>query len=132
MGDSTSEATVGLPCAEATICGTTIAGEGNEPSLMERNLAQYGSGLFDWVSAYLLIVALVGISANALILIIYPKKKSLRSPINLLFVNLAISDLLVGLFGSFTQFLTTTMRVEAIPDTALCNGYGFSVFLAGK
>ncbi len=54
------------------------------------------------------------------------------SPVNLLFLNLAVSDLLTALFGTCLEFAWTVMRKRHEPNTLACDLFGFFTFFGGK
>ena len=80
---------------------------------------------------YLCVVGLTGVLFNGVIMYLYFKDKSLRSPMNLLFVNLAMSDFVVAFFGAMFQFALTCTKKYLSPGMALCDFYGFITFIGG-
>lgn len=92
----------------------------------------FGPGSFVITAIYLFCIGSVGSIFNGLIIYLYVKDKSLRSPMNLLFINLAVSDFTVSFFGAMFQFGLTCTRRWMSPGMYICDWYGFITFLGGK
>ncbi|XP_054623025.1 vertebrate ancient opsin-like [Dunckerocampus dactyliophorus] len=71
-----------------------------------------------------------GLVNNLLVLVLYCRYKMLRSPINLLLVNISISDLLVCVLGTPFSFAASTQGRWLIGDKG-CVWYGFANSLFG-
>ena len=56
----------------------------------------------------------------------------LCSPMNLLFVNLAIGDLIVTVFGTWFEFFQTVTHQKQEAGSFQCDFYGFATFAGGK
>lgn len=75
-------------------------------------------------------IGVVGFCNNLFVLALYYKFKKLRTPTNLLLVNISVSDLLVSVFGTnFT--LVSCLEQGWVWDTTTCVWDGFSNSLFG-
>ncbi len=86
----------------------------------------------DIIAAYLFIIGFFSVSSNILCIIIYTKTKKLRTPLNMMCINLCVSDLVVAVFGTFFKFAFTVMDKPLSANTHLCNWYGFATYIGGK
>uniref|UniRef100_A0A4W3J7R0 Opsin 3 n=1 Tax=Callorhinchus milii TaxID=7868 RepID=A0A4W3J7R0_CALMI len=75
-------------------------------------------------------IGIVGFCNNILVLLLYYKFKRLRTPTNLLLVNISVSDLLVSVFGLSFTFVSCTQGRWGW-DSAACVWDGFSHSLFG-
>ncbi|KAM4807950.1 opsin-3 [Rhinophrynus dorsalis] len=76
------------------------------------------------------VIGFLGLLNNMLVLILYYKFKRLRTPRNLLLVNISLSDFLLSLFGvHFT--LMSSLDSQWVFDAAYCVIDGFSKTLFG-
>ncbi|TTN01732.1 Pinopsin [Bagarius yarrelli] len=82
------------------------------------------------VAACLGLIATVGFVSNLLALVLFVRHKSLRSPINLLLVNISLSDMLVCALA--TPFsLAASTRGRWLAGRTACVWYGFANSLFG-
>ena len=78
----------------------------------------------------LLIFGLVGTAGNGIIVYLYITSKDLKTPMNLLFVNLTVGDLIVSVFGTLVSAFYTISNT--VMQQGVCEWYGFITFLGGK
>ncbi|XP_078419759.1 pinopsin-like isoform X1 [Cetorhinus maximus] len=71
------------------------------------------------------VIGLLGFSSNLLVLLLFYRYKVLRSPVNLLLVNISLSDLLVCTLGTPFSFAASTQGRWLIGDAG-CVWYGFA------
>lgn len=83
------------------------------------------------VSVFLGFIGSCGLVNNLLVLVLFCRYKMLRSPINLLLVNISISDLLVCVLGTPFSFAASTQGRWLIGDAG-CVWYGFANSLFGE
>ena len=99
----------------------------------ERNTEQY---IFA-VATYKLLaftigtIGVFGFCNNVIVIILFYKFKRLRTPTNLLLVNISVSDILVSLFGINFTFVSC-IKCGWIWNSATCIWDGFSNSLFGK
>lgn len=72
-----------------------------------------------------------GLVNNLLVLVLFCRYKMLRSPINLLLINISISDLLVCVLGTPFSFAASTQGRWLIGEGG-CVWYGFANSLCGE
>lgn len=72
-----------------------------------------------------------GLMNNLLVLVLFCRYKMLRSPINLLLMNISISDLLVCVLGTPFSFAASTQGRWLIGEGG-CVWYGFANSLFGE
>ncbi|KAM4694381.1 vertebrate ancient opsin-like [Discoglossus pictus] len=82
------------------------------------------------VAVFLGIIGTLGFFSNLLVLILFCQYKVLRSPINLLLMNISISDLMVCILGTPFSFAASTQRHWLIGEAG-CIWYGFVNTLFG-
>ncbi|TMS09642.1 Vertebrate ancient opsin, partial [Larimichthys crocea] len=82
------------------------------------------------VSVCLGFIGTFGLLNNLLVLVLFCRYKMLRSPINLLLINISISDLLVCVLGTPFSFAASTQGRWLIGDAG-CVWYGFANSLFG-
>ncbi|XP_043551526.1 opsin-3 isoform X1 [Chiloscyllium plagiosum] len=75
-------------------------------------------------------IGVLGVCNNLLMLLLYCKFKRLKTPTNLLLVNISISDLLLSVFGVVFTFVSC-VRGRWVWDSAACVWDGFSKSLFG-
>ncbi|KAA8587415.1 hypothetical protein FQN60_016277, partial [Etheostoma spectabile] len=75
-------------------------------------------------------IGIFGFMNNLLVLVLYCRYKMLRSPINLLLINIAISDLLVCVLGTPFSF-AASMQGRWLIGEGGCVWYGFANSLFG-
>ena len=90
---------------------------------------------FGWISTsivtvYLFFLSLVGCGLNIVLVIVFSRKKELRTPINWLFMNLTIGDLTVGI-GPTTVAFGHSASHTVMADW-VCSAYGFLAFFGGR
>uniref|UniRef100_A0A452GPT3 G-protein coupled receptors family 1 profile domain-containing protein n=1 Tax=Gopherus agassizii TaxID=38772 RepID=A0A452GPT3_9SAUR len=83
------------------------------------------------VTVCLGIILVLGCLNNLLVLLIFLKFASILTPINLILLNISLSDLLVCIFG--TPFsLAASVRGHWLLGNAGCKWYGFANALFGR
>ncbi|XP_071374311.1 teleost multiple tissue opsin 3a [Centroberyx affinis] len=75
-------------------------------------------------------ILVVGILNNSLVLLIFAKFRSLRTPINLILLNISVSDILVCVFGTPFSFAASLHGRWLIGEYG-CKWYGFANSLFG-
>ncbi|XP_027886916.1 pinopsin-like isoform X3 [Xiphophorus couchianus] len=75
-------------------------------------------------------ILVLGIFGNFLLLLVFSRYPGLRTPANLLLVNISISDMLVCLFGTPLSF-AASVRGRWLTGSCGCRWYGFSNALFG-
>uniref|UniRef100_A0A3B5LAG3 G-protein coupled receptors family 1 profile domain-containing protein n=1 Tax=Xiphophorus couchianus TaxID=32473 RepID=A0A3B5LAG3_9TELE len=70
-------------------------------------------------------ILVLGIFGNFLLLLVFSRYPGLRTPANLLLVNISISDMLVCLFGTPLSF-AASVRGRWLTGSCGCRWYGFS------
>lgn len=83
------------------------------------------------VSVFLGFIGTFGLVNNLLVLVLFCRYKMLRSPINLLLMNISISDLLVCVVGTPFSFAASTQGRWLIGEAG-CVWYGFANSLFGE
>lgn len=83
------------------------------------------------VSVCLGFIGTFGLLNNLLVLVLFCRYKMLRSPINLLLVNISVSDLLVCVVGTPFSFAASTQGRWLIGEAG-CVWYGFANSLFGE
>ncbi|KAJ8350801.1 hypothetical protein SKAU_G00259310 [Synaphobranchus kaupii] len=76
------------------------------------------------VSVFLGCIMIFGFLNNLLVLILFCKFKTLRTPVNMLLLNISVSDMLVCLFGTTLSF-ASSIRGQWLVGTHGCMWYGF-------
>lgn len=76
-------------------------------------------------------IGVLGFCNNIIVIILYFRFKRLRTPTNLLIVNISVSDLLVSLTGVNFTFVSCVKR-EWVFNSATCVWDGFSNSLFGQ
>ncbi|XP_061077045.1 blue-sensitive opsin-like isoform X2 [Conger conger] len=87
-------------------------------------------GLYMSLAAFMFVLFVVGTAINTLTIICTAQYKKLRSHLNYILVNLAVSNLLVSVVGSFTAFYSFSYRYFILGPTA-CKIEGFMATLGG-
>ncbi|KAK2868259.1 hypothetical protein Q7C36_000130 [Tachysurus vachellii] len=93
----------------------------------ELNLSPTGHSV---VSVCLGLIASFGFVSNLLALVLFGRHKALRSPINLLLINISVSDLLVCALATPFSFAAST-RGRWLAGRTACVWYGFANSLFG-
>ncbi|XP_043996074.1 pinopsin-like [Gambusia affinis] len=75
-------------------------------------------------------ILVLGILGNFLLLLVFSRYPGLRTPANLLLVNISVSDMLVCLFGTPLSF-AASVRGRWLTGSYGCRWYGFSNALFG-
>ena len=83
------------------------------------------------VAVCLGVTGTLGLLTNLLVLVLFCRYKLLRSPINMLLVNISLSDLLVCLLGTPFSFAASTQGRWLIGEAG-CVWYGFANSLFGR
>lgn len=99
----------------------------------ERNAEQYifAVGTYKLLAFTIGTIGVFGVCNNVIVIILYYKFKRLRTPTNLLLVNISVSDLLVSVIGINFTFVSC-IKGRWIWNTATCIWDGFSNSLFGK
>lgn len=87
--------------------------------------------LFMAMAAFMFILVVLGVPINILTIFCTFKYKKLRSHLNYILVNLAVSNLLVVCIGSVTAFYSFSQTYFSLGPTA-CKIEGFAATLGGK
>uniref|UniRef100_A0A3P9NRT5 Teleost multiple tissue opsin 3b n=1 Tax=Poecilia reticulata TaxID=8081 RepID=A0A3P9NRT5_POERE len=75
-------------------------------------------------------ILVLGVLGNFLLLLVFSRYPGLRTPANLLLVNISVSDMLVCLFGTPLSF-AASVRGRWLTGSYGCRWYGFSNALFG-
>ncbi|KAG9335317.1 hypothetical protein JZ751_005366, partial [Albula glossodonta] len=82
------------------------------------------------VAVFLGLILVLGFLNNLLVLLIFARFQSLRTPINLILLNISVSDMLVCIFGTPFSFAASLRGRWLIGDHG-CKWYGFANSLFG-
>lgn len=88
-------------------------------------------GVFRGMSVFMFVLIALGVPINSLTIFCTAKYKKLRSHLNYILVNLAVSNLLVICVGSTTAFYSFSQMYFALGPTA-CKIEGFAATLGGS
>ncbi|XP_069463751.1 opsin-3 [Ambystoma mexicanum] len=91
---------------------------------------KFSPGAYELLALAAATIGVVGVLSNLLVLVVYCKFRRLRTPTNLLLLNISLSDLLVSVFGVSLTFLSC-LRGHWAWDWAGCIWDGFSNSLFG-
>lgn len=89
-----------------------------------------GTAIFMVMTVFMFFLFVAGTSINVLTIVCTIQYKKLRSHLNYILVNLAVSNLLVSTVGSFTAFVSFSNRYFIFGATA-CKIEGFVATLGG-
>ncbi|KAJ1155213.1 hypothetical protein NDU88_007948 [Pleurodeles waltl] len=92
---------------------------------------KFSAGAYELLALAAATIGVVGVCNNLLVLVVYCKFRRLRTPTNLLLLNISLSDLLVSVFGVGLTFLSC-LRGRWAWDWAGCVWDGFSNSLFGR
>ncbi|XP_063742332.1 opsin-3-like [Eleginops maclovinus] len=115
-------------CAGANSAVCAAVGEGHPGGGSYRSTLSPTGNLV--VAVCLGFIGTFGLLNNLLVLILFCRYKLLRSPINLLLINISISDLLVCVLGTPFSFAASTQGRWLIGEGG-CMWYGFANSLFG-
>ncbi|XP_040028089.2 teleost multiple tissue opsin a isoform X2 [Gasterosteus aculeatus] len=115
-------------CAGVSSALCAAAGEGHLSGGSHRNTLSPTGHLV--VAVCLGFIGTLGLMNNLLVLVLFCRYKMLRSPINLLLINISISDLLVCVLGTPFSFAASTQGRWLIGEGG-CVWYGFANSLFG-
>ena len=76
------------------------------------------------LSVFLGLIMTFGFLNNFIVLMLFCRFKTLRTPVNMLLLNISVSDMLVCLFGTTLSF-ASSIRGKWFLGTHGCNWYGF-------
>ncbi|KAJ8282692.1 hypothetical protein COCON_G00052110 [Conger conger] len=79
---------------------------------------------FNVMSVFLGSIMIFGFLNNFIVLILFCKFKTLRTPVNMLLLNISVSDMLVCLFGTTLSF-ASSVRGRWLVGQGGCMWYGF-------
>ncbi|KAJ8351442.1 hypothetical protein SKAU_G00229180, partial [Synaphobranchus kaupii] len=79
---------------------------------------------FNMMSVFLGFIMTFGFLNNLVVLILFCKFKTLRTPVNMLLLNISVSDMLVCLFGTTLSF-ASSVRGRWLVGKGGCMWYGF-------
>lgn len=113
----------------AGVNGAVCAAEAQQAGASQRTSLTPTGNLV--VSVFLGFIGTFGLVNNLLVLVLFCRYKMLRSPINLLLVNISISDLLVCVVGTPFSFAASTQGRWLIGEGG-CVWYGFANSLFGE
>lgn len=88
---------------------------------VDRKLSPAG---FAVLSVVLGFIMSFGFLNNFIVLLLFCKFKKLRTPVNMLLLNISVSDMLVCLFGTTLSF-ASSIRGKWLLGASGCNWYGF-------
>ncbi|XP_035169087.1 blue-sensitive opsin-like, partial [Oxyura jamaicensis] len=88
-------------------------------------------GVFRGMAGFMFVLIALGVPINSLTIFCTAKYKKLRSHLNYILVNLAVSNLLVICVGSTTAFYSFSQMYFALGPTA-CKIEGFAATLGGS
>ncbi|TNN81450.1 Opsin-3 [Liparis tanakae] len=117
----------GCAGVNSALCAAA-AGEGHLRGGSDRSTLTPTGNLV--VAVCLGIIGTLGLMNNLLVLVLFCRFKILRSPINLLLINISISDLLVCVLGTPFSFAASTQGRWLIGEGG-CVWYGFANSLFG-
>ncbi|XP_066565058.1 teleost multiple tissue opsin b [Amia ocellicauda] len=112
---------VSLSCARAAGTWCASSDDGRLEAASYRDLSPTGHLV---VAVFLGFIGTLGFTNNLLVLVLFCRYQALRSPINLLLVNISVSDLLVCVLGTPFSFAASTQGRWLIGNTG-CVWYGF-------
>ncbi|XP_033959668.1 vertebrate ancient opsin-like [Pseudochaenichthys georgianus] len=115
-------------CAGANSALCAAVGDGHQGGGSYRSTLSPTGNLV--VAVCLGFIGTFGLLNNLLVLILFCRYKMLRSPINLLLINISISDLLVCVLGTPFSFAASTQGRWLIGEGG-CMWYGFANSLFG-
>ncbi|KAJ8256125.1 hypothetical protein COCON_G00199890 [Conger conger] len=79
---------------------------------------------YNVLSVFLGCIMVFGFLNNLIVLILFCKFKTLRTPVNMLLLNISVSDMLVCLFGTTLSF-ASSVRGQWLAGARGCMWYGF-------
>uniref|UniRef100_A0A3B5LE98 G-protein coupled receptors family 1 profile domain-containing protein n=1 Tax=Xiphophorus couchianus TaxID=32473 RepID=A0A3B5LE98_9TELE len=100
------------------------------PALLNNKYTLENRAAHTSVAVALGFILVLGIFGNFLLLLVFSRYPGLRTPANLLLVNISISDMLVCLFGTPLSF-AASVRGRWLTGSCGCRWYGFSNALFG-
>lgn len=112
--------------SESVLCSS--AGDGYLEDTSHRTLSPTGHLV---VAVCLGFIGSLGFLNNLVVLVLFCRYKLLRSPINLLLINISLSDMLVCVLGTPFSFAASTQGRWLIGARG-CVWYGFANTLFGK
>lgn len=83
------------------------------------------------VAVFLGVILVAGVFSNSVALLVFFKYRSLRTPINLILLNISLSDVLVCVFGTPFSFAASLQGRWLIGEGG-CKWYGFANSLFGE
>ncbi|KAK6478560.1 vertebrate ancient opsin-like [Huso huso] len=110
-----------VSCTRDNSAWCANSNDGHFEAAANRNLSPTGHLI---VAVCLGFIGTLGFSNNLLVLVLFCRFKVLRSPINLLLLNISVSDLLVCVVGTPFSFAASTQGRWLIGKTG-CVWYGF-------
>ncbi|TWW55757.1 Opsin-3 Encephalopsin [Takifugu flavidus] len=75
-------------------------------------------------------ILLAGVFGNSVVFLVFVKYRSLRTPINLILLNISLSDILVCVFGTPLSF-AASLKGRWLLGERGCEWYGFANSLFG-
>lgn len=116
-------------CARADSAVCAVTGDEHQESTSYRTTLTPTGHLV--VAVCLGFIGIFGFINNLLVLVLYCRYKMLRTPINLLLINISISDFLVCVVGTPFSFAASTQGRWLIGEKG-CIWYGFVNSLLGE
>ncbi|KAJ3584731.1 hypothetical protein NHX12_015226 [Muraenolepis orangiensis] len=104
---------------DAAAADATTAADGGPQE--EMRLSRTGHAV---VSVFLGSIMVLGFLNNAVVLVLFCRFKALRTPVNVLLVNISVSDMLVCVFGTTLSF-ASSLRARWLYGRHGCMWYGF-------
>ncbi|KAF7215580.1 opsin-3-like [Nothobranchius furzeri] len=98
--------------------------DGREPGDASAGEAKLSPVGFAVLSVALGFIMTFGCLNNFIVLLLFCKFKKLRTPVNMLLLNISVSDMLVCLFGTTLSF-ASSIRGKWLLGRGGCSWYGF-------
>ncbi|CAB1333141.1 unnamed protein product, partial [Coregonus sp. 'balchen'] len=117
---STEDSSGTNPSANDSVCD----------SLMNREKSELSRTGHTVVAVFLGVILLLGFLGNFFVLLLFARFQVLRTPINLILLNISVSDMLVCIFGTPFSFAASLYGRWLIGDQG-CKWYGFANSLFG-
>ncbi|MEQ2193102.1 hypothetical protein XENOCAPTIV_023818, partial [Xenoophorus captivus] len=95
-----------------------------EPGDASAGAAKLSPVGFVVLSVFLGFIMTFGFLNNLIVLLLFCKFKKLRTPVNMLLLNISVSDMLVCLFGTTLSF-ASSIRGKWLLGRGGCSWYGF-------
>ncbi|XP_076005189.1 teleost multiple tissue opsin 3a [Genypterus blacodes] len=127
---STTDSSLSLSLSISSLSGAGLLRDSSpeeSPPAAASGLSATGHAV---VAAFLGFILVAGILNNGLFLLVFAKFRSLRTPINIILLNISLSDMLVCVLGTPFSFAASLHGRWLIGDHG-CRWYGFANSLFG-